>query len=99
MMRLNALALMLAAISAAGCTTYKLEYEHISHPFAGPPFGPTHEEDSLDHIQACGSRTYAFNRSVRAYSEACAGYMFVNGGFYGPPITGSIRTGIEFGRE
>ena len=29
------------------------EYEHISHLTAGPPFGQSHEEDSLDQI-GCG---------------------------------------------
>lgn len=29
------------------------EYEHVSHLLVGPPFGASHEEDSLDQV-GCG---------------------------------------------
>ena len=32
---------------------FTCEYEHVSHLLVGPPFGPKHEEDSLDQV-SCG---------------------------------------------
>ena len=81
-----------ALVWLTGCTSVKAEYEHISHPFAGPPFGPQSEEDWIDHVQLC-----AVKRAGRAYSEACAGYLLTDGGFHGPRLTGGVRMGIEFG--
>jgi hypothetical protein len=31
------------------------EYEHVSHLLVGPPFGASHEEDSLNQV-SCGVR-------------------------------------------
>lgn len=90
---------LIAALALSACSTYKAEWQHISHPFAGPPFGPTSEEDSLDHIQVCGVRRYAFNQWTQAYAESCVGYVLADGGFYGPNLTGGVRVGIEIGRD
>lgn len=88
------LVLTLIALSISGCSSYRVEYEHVSHPFAGQPFGPASEEDTLDQLQVCAKRS-----AGRAYTEACLGYRLTDGGFYGPPLTGGIRIGVELGKR
>ena len=76
----------------AGCTSLKLEYEHVSHPLAGWPVEAQYgAEDTLDHIQACAVR-----KAGRLYSEACLGHKLRDGGMYGPSMTGAIKIGMEF---
>ena len=72
----------------------RLGWSHISHPFAGPPFGPTNEEDSLDTIEMTG----AWYGPKNTYVEIGLGYKLSDGGFYGPKLTGIVRAGIEFKR-
>lgn len=74
-----------------GCTSLRVEYEHVSHPFAGWPFGSADEEDTLDHVNAC-----LVKRAGHMFSESCLGYRLTDGGFYGPDLTGTIRMGAEF---
>lgn len=81
-----------AIVSCTGCTSMRVEYEHVSHPFAGPPFGPSDEEDWLDQVNAC-----LVKRAGVAYGESCLGYRLTDGGFYGPRLTGTLRAGFEFG--
>jgi hypothetical protein len=74
-----------------GCANYgRVELEHVSHPFAGPPFGPRNEEDSLDQLNACLGMEGDF------YLEACSGYVIGNGGFFGPRLTFTARVGKRF---
>lgn len=94
---LVALVVMAIALgSMLGCTSLSLEYEHVSHPMAGEPFGPKSEEDWLDQINACGTRTVEISERLNIYGTSCLGYSLTDGGFYGPELTGTLRTGIEF---
>lgn len=81
--------LLLASLLLTGCATYRVEYEHVSHPLAGEPFGPQSEEDTLDQINLCGQKRYG-----RLYGDACLGYRLFDDGFYGPNLTGSVRVGV-----
>ena len=76
----------------SGCTTTRLELEHVSHPFAGPPFGPMTEEDSLTQINYCKGT----NRN-RWYVENCLGMKIGDTGFYGPRLTYTGRIGMQWG--
>jgi hypothetical protein len=67
-----------------------VELFHASHPLAGPPFGPTSEEDSLDILQG----TTRWQRG-RVYGEIGLGYKLKDGGFYGPDFTFTGRVGVE----
>jgi hypothetical protein len=77
-----------ASVQPTGLQTY---WNHTSHPLAGPPFGPTHEEDSLDtaNVDLIWERKSWF-------LELGVGYKLADGGFYGPKLTGNVRTGYRF---
>lgn len=74
----------------SGCTGMRVEVEHTSHPLAGPPFGPRSEEDSLNTINVV-KRV----EKGRFYAEGGLGYKFDDGGFYGPPLTATVRVGVS----
>lgn len=80
---------VLCLLSCA-CTYTKIEGEHISHPFAGPPFGDKSEEDSLNQVNGC-----AGTERMRWYTELCVGYVIGNGGFVGPRLTTTVRAGFR----
>lgn len=74
-----------------GCTYATTEIRHISHPTAGPPFGPKTEEDSLNTANACiGVERKGW------FFEHCLGYQLGDGGFYGPDLTYDARVGKRF---
>lgn len=85
----------LAALALSGCmlapTAFYSEYEHVSHPLAGPPFGPENEEDWLDQL-VIGAEW----DKGGAYVQVGLGYVVTDGGFYGPPLTGTVRAGYRF---
>lgn len=87
------LAVTLAVIQLAGCVALPdyagMDVEHISHPLAGPPFGPTSDEDSLNHI-----RGFVGWRHGRAFCEVSLGYKLTDGGFYGPRMTANANVGL-----
>lgn len=85
-----------AIATCTGCTSMQVEYEHVSHPFAGWPFGPASEEDTLDQVNACLLRSTQTSERVRTYGASCLGYRLTDGGFYGPSLTGGFRAGVEF---
>lgn len=87
--------ILIAAYALSGCanTQYRAEWEHVSHPFAGEPFGPSSEEDWLDQLNVCSQKRYG-----RIYGDACLGYRVNDGGFYGPRLTGSVRVGVLLNR-
>src|SRR5690242_17901633 len=59
--------LVLAAALLSACANYgSVELAHSSHPFAGPPFGPRTDEDSLDRVNGCLGRERA-----GWYAEGC----------------------------
>jgi hypothetical protein len=91
-MRALALTCLLAL---GGCTGLRAEYEHISHPMAGPPFGPRSEEDSLNQVNLCAVRATAGLR-YSVFGETCLGVKLADGGFYGPELTSTVRIGVEF---
>jgi hypothetical protein len=76
------------SILPTGAQTY---WAHTSHPFAGPPFGPTDEEDSLDTFNGD-----LFWENESWFFELGMGYKLADGGFYGPKLTGNVRTGYRF---
>lgn len=86
--------MVVAAILLSGCSiapdTVRTEYEHVSHPFAGWPFGPKNEEDWLDT-----ANVVARWQRGRIYTELGLGYSLTDGGFYGPKLTGTARAGVE----
>lgn len=85
----------LAALSCSACAGIKVEHAHLSHPFAGPPFGSQIEEDYVDTINVVGRIEMG-----RFYMEAGPGYKLnPGGGFYGPELTFSSRMGIEVWRR
>ncbi len=75
----------------SGCTSLSLEGAHTSHPFAGPPFGPKSEEDSLNSVNACAQR-----EKGRYYLEQCVGYKIGDGGFFGPRLIYTARAGVRW---
>lgn len=87
--------LLLCAASLAGmggCANYaSIEVAHTSHPFAGPPFGDRHDEDSLDRVNACVGRDRG-----GWFAEGCIGYKYAEGGFYGPKVSFDGRIGRKF---
>jgi hypothetical protein len=86
--------LLVAALLFTGCASVRAEWEHTSHPFAGPPFGPTNEEDNLDTINIIGRRQMG-----HAYVEMGVGYKLADGGFDGPELTFTSRFGVELWRK
>jgi hypothetical protein len=78
-------------IVTSGCTSITTELAHTSHPFAGPPFGPVSEEDSLNSLNLCAQR----ERS-RWYIEQCVGYVYTDGGFFGPKLIWQGRIGRKW---
>lgn len=92
--RLLFVAIVLGAL-VSGCslapTAFYVEHEHVSHPLVGPPFGPENEEDWLDQVNV-GAEW----RKGGAYLHTSVGYVITDGGFYGPPLTATIRAGYRF---
>lgn len=84
--------LALLAVALTGCSSVRVEWEHVSHPFAGPPFGPQSEEDSLDTLNVITRK-----EAGRVYIETGLGYKLGDGGFYGPGLTFTSRIGVELG--
>lgn len=88
MMRTLLICSMLIVLSA--CSTVSAEWQHISHPLLGPPFGPRNEEDTLDVLQVCGERTHG-----KFFIEMCLGHRLVDGGFYGDNFIYTGRFGVR----
>jgi hypothetical protein len=98
MTRAQAVAMCSAVLVLSGCSTIggvcdetriEARYSHVSHPFAGPPFGPKEEEDALDTIGPMGRCTVG-----RGYVEIGTGWKLGDGGFYGPGLTGTMNIGM-----
>lgn len=92
------LILVVAAI-LSGCASIvpdavRGEWSHTSHVFAGPPFGPKYEEDSLDT-----ANVIARWQNGRLYSEIGVGYKLADGGFFGPDLTFTSRIGVELWKK
>lgn len=85
-----ALILMLLLSMCTGCAGMRVELEHTSHPFAGPPFGDRSEEDSLNTLNVVKSY-----QKGRFYTDVALGKKIGNGGFYGPDLTATVRVGIS----
>ncbi len=92
---LRALAFLLVWLLSQGCSYLKLEAEHISHPMAGYPVGPADQEDTLNQVNACLGKRARLGVRAMWYAEHCLGYKVTDGGFYGPSLTYTGRTGIE----
>lgn len=83
----------LIALAIASCTPnlIRLEAEHVSHPFAGWPFGPADEESQLTQASALAE----WQRD-QWYASAGLGYKVLRRNpydFAGPRLTGSVRVG------
>lgn len=84
-------------IILSGCQTLipdrgNIEFEHISHPGSGWPFGPSTEEATL--TQFAGTLTW---ETDIGYLSTGLGYNIDRSGdFYGSRVTGSFRIGKEF---
>lgn len=81
---------ILTMLSISGCTSLSAEWQHVSHPLLGPPFGPRNEEDSLDVLNGCGER-----RKENFYVEMCLGYRLRDGGFFGDDFIYTGRFGVR----
>jgi hypothetical protein len=85
---------ILSALLLQGCALIPnnvlLEQEHVSHPLAGWPVGPSSEEACLDQTSAIAEYT-----STNAYLHVGVGYKTTDCGFYGPRVTGTIRFGYK----
>lgn len=87
----------LAALLLSGCTTVSVEMEHISHPLAGWPVGPSSEEDWVHTVGIVGRKEYG-----RWYVEQGLGYNVAGrdgGGFVGPGLTYTGRVGVQVFRK
>jgi len=85
-----------AVLSLCGCASLapdavRVEWEHISHPLAGPPFGPTTEEDCLDQLNVA-----LHWQNGAWFVESGLGYKLADAGMYGPKLTFTSRVGREF---
>ena len=94
-----ALASALLALSSSGCTSVRsvcdesrvdFQYTHVSHPFAGWPFGPEDEEDAVHTIGPVARCTVG-----RGYVDLGAGRKITESGFYGPNLTGTVNIGVN----
>jgi hypothetical protein len=87
-----------AGCSALRPTYYKAEIEHVSHPFAGWPFGPADEEDALTQANLL-TVIERGNLSI----EQGLGYKIdsggLGGGFEGPHLTYIGRISYKFGER
>ena len=91
MKSLKALFAVSILATTSACSYLKVEVEHVSHPFAGFPFGPPNEEDYLNVAQACLGR-----EGSGWYVEHCLGYKIGETGFYGPKLSYIGRVGRKF---
>lgn len=80
----------------SGCTYVRSEIEHVSHPFAGKPFGPASEEDTLNQANLCFGKEWTTGPKLLWYTENCLGYKLTDGGVYGPDLTYTGRAGAEY---
>jgi hypothetical protein len=80
---------LIAAVSAAGCTTVSVDTMHVSHPLKGTPFGPANEEDTLDVIGVTARKEFG-----RMYIEHSLQYRYIDGGFYGDDFIYTGRVGV-----
>ena len=89
--------ILTAALLLSGCTTVSAEWQHISHPLLGPPFGPRNQEDTLDVLQVCLEKDYG----RYWYSEGCLGQQLTDSGFYGDGFifTGRLGVRARIGRD
>jgi hypothetical protein len=78
------------AILVTACSGMRVELEHTSHPFAGPPFGPRSEEDSLDTLNVIKSF-----KTGRVSVDLGLGRKLGDGGFYGPRTTATARISVS----
>lgn len=83
------LIIIAACVAATGCSTYRVEIEHISAPNKGPPFNDK-PEWTVDQVNACGKRVLG-----NAFFETCTGHVFKSDD--GQPWTVTFRTGVEWG--
>lgn len=95
--------ILCASLLAGGCASVgrvcdeiqiNEEYEHVSHPLAGWPFGAKGEEDALHQLNTIGRCTRG-----RTYVEGAIGYKLTDGGFYGPDLTGTLRVGVNLWKQ
>jgi len=83
-------ALLLCACAAVKPDSARAEWEHVSHPLAGPPFGPPSEEDALDQLNLM----LHWQRGAW-FAESGLGYKLADEGMYGPRLTFTSRVGRE----
>lgn len=81
---------------STGCTYLKTEVEHVSHPLAGKPFGPSTEEDALTQANVCAGKETRSGVRALWYAENCLGYKLDRSGFFGPELTYTGRVGVKF---
>lgn len=86
-----AMAIYLSGCASTQPTSCDAVYEHVSHPFAGPPFSPQYEEDWLDNLGG----VCRWESGGRVYTELGLGYVLSDGGFKGPNLTGSVHVGVH----
>lgn len=75
---------------------YKAEIEHVSHPFAGWPFGPAYEEDALTQANVVA----VIERGSLSIEQGLGykiDYGGLGGGFEGPYLTYIGRLSYKFG--
>lgn len=98
---------LIAALSGCGSVSpikplkpdeYRVEVEHVSHPFAGWPFGAADEEDALTQANFVAVKRFG-NMSI----EQGLGYKIneasLGGGFKGPRLTYTGRISYTFGAK
>lgn len=84
----------LGGCSAMRPTGATVELEHVSHPLAGWPTGPSNEEDGLSQVSGLLEWDIAGFRLQQGL-----GYKLEQGGFKGPELTytGRISRTFRFG--
>lgn len=90
------IAITILVVLCTACTYLRTEVEHVSHPFAGRPFGPPSQEDALNQANACLGKETSSNVRALWYVENCLGYKIGDTGFYGPTLTYTGRVGVKF---
>lgn len=85
---------LLAILAGCAPNFVRLEADHVSHPFAGFPFGPADEEAQLTHVNALAEW-----QSGGWYLTAGVGVKVLERDqrdFVGPGLTGTVRAGYAW---
>lgn len=86
------LALLQACAVVPAPDTCFANYDHVSHPLLGKPFGPESEEGTIDSV---GTTCRWERKQGRVFFESGLSYMWPDSDLYGDDLLFNSRVGVK----